>query len=276
MQVNNFYVYEHIRPDANRVFYVGKGSGYRAGITQHRNQYWKNIVAKAGGFKVRKIVENVDEELAFLAEEERIDQLKRLGYKLANLTSGGEGVANPSEETRKKLSFSRIGEKNPRFNVNSIRQKRLRGELNVPKEIMSANMKANHWSKTGVYKPLKGLKKSEQTKQNMKEAHKLRALKECSHCGYIGKPVTIHRWHLDKCKKANKMEKNEKTPIVVDEVTYYFEDMTQEQQNLVNHIEDLARKINSSQFNLDQLRIGQQAFVNLLKEALTKPTETVQ
>jgi hypothetical protein len=69
---------------------------------------------------------------------------------------------------------------------------------------------------------------------------------------------------------------NKKTPIKVDDVSYYFEDMTQEQQNLVNHIEDLARKINSSQFNLDQLKVGQQAFVNLLKESLTKPTETVQ
>lgn len=271
-----FYVYEHIRPDTNRVFYVGKGSGYRAVTTQHRNLYWKRIVKKAGGFTVKKIVENVNEELAFLAEQERIDQLKRLGYKLANLTDGGEGVANPSYETRQKLSASRKGEKNPRFNVNSIRQKRLRGELAVPKEILIANLKANHWSKTGVYQPPKGVAKSEQAKQNMKKAHKLRALKECSHCGYIGKPVTIYRWHLENCKKANKMEKNEKTPIVVDEVTYYFEDMTQEQQNLVNHIEDLARKINSSQFNLDQLRIGQQAFVNLLKEALTKEPETVQ
>jgi hypothetical protein len=69
---------------------------------------------------------------------------------------------------------------------------------------------------------------------------------------------------------------NKKTPIKVDEVEYMYEDMTQEQQSLVNHIEDLSRKINSSQFNLDQLRVGQQAFVNLLKEALTKPIETAQ
>ena len=69
---------------------------------------------------------------------------------------------------------------------------------------------------------------------------------------------------------------NKKTPIKVDEVEYMYEDMTQEQQSLVNHIEDLSRKINSSQFNLDQLRVGQQAFVNLLKESLNKETETVQ
>ena len=69
---------------------------------------------------------------------------------------------------------------------------------------------------------------------------------------------------------------NKKTPIKVDEVEYMYEDMTQEQQSLVNHIEDLSRKINSSQFNLDQLRVGQQAFVNLLKEALTKKPDIVQ
>jgi hypothetical protein len=162
-----FYVYEHIRPDTGMVFYVGKGSGWRSGITQHRNTYWKNVVAKAGGFKSRKIVENVDEELAFLAEQERIDQLKRLGIKLTNLTEGGEGSSNPSEEVRLKMSKSKSGDKNPRFNVNSTRQKRIRGELKVPKEVMSANMRANHWSKTRKYNPT-GLKRSEKSKINMR------------------------------------------------------------------------------------------------------------
>ena len=72
------------------------------------------------------------------------------------------------------------------------------------------------------------------------------------------------------------MGNEKKTPIKVDDVEYFYEDMTQEQQNLVNHIEDLARKINSSQFNLDQLKVGQQAFIQLLKESLEKKPETVQ
>jgi hypothetical protein len=196
-----FYVYEHTRNDTGLVFYVGKGSGWRSGTTQHRNQYWKNVVAKANGFNVCKIVKNVDEELAFLAEQERIDQLKRLGIKLTNLTEGGEGSSNPSKEVRLKMSKSKSGEKNPRFNVNSIRQKRLRGELKIPKEVMSAKMKANHWSKKGTYSPPKGIKMSEEAKQKMKEAHKIMPLKECSHCGYVGKPVTLNRWHFDNCKK---------------------------------------------------------------------------
>ena len=72
------------------------------------------------------------------------------------------------------------------------------------------------------------------------------------------------------------MGNEKKTPIKVDEVEYFYEDMTKEQQNLVNHIEDLARKINSSQFNLDQLKVGQQAFIQLLKESLAKEPETAQ
>lgn len=63
------------------------------------------------------------------------------------------------------------------------------------------------------------------------------------------------------------MEKK-KTPITIDDKEYFFEDLTQEQQTIVNHISDLTRKIQSSEFNLQQLNFGKQAFVNALKEAL--------
>ena len=61
---------------------------------------------------------------------------------------------------------------------------------------------------------------------------------------------------------------NKKTPITIDNVEYQFEDLTQEQQALFNHCVDLDRKINSSQFNLDQLNVGKNAFITLLKQSL--------
>ena len=70
------------------------------------------------------------------------------------------------------------------------------------------------------------------------------------------------------------MGKNEKTPLTIDGVEYQYEDLTQEQQVLVNHCLDLDRKISSSQFNLDQLMFGKQAFMNRLKEALNEQTAT--
>lgn len=111
MQSNNFYIYEHIRPDTGMVFYVGKGCGKRLNCGKHggsnRNKHWKAVVAKAGGFEAIKLVENLDEELAFLIEEERIDQLKRLGIKLTNQTLGGGGGIKGhrhTEETKQKIS----------------------------------------------------------------------------------------------------------------------------------------------------------------------------
>jgi hypothetical protein len=72
------------------------------------------------------------------------------------------------------------------------------------------------------------------------------------------------------------MGQDKKTPITVNDVEYFYEDMTQEQQMLVNHITDLDRKIGSSQFNLDQLAVGKQAFVQLLNEKLTAPVEKAE
>jgi hypothetical protein len=61
------------------------------------------------------------------------------------------------------------------------------------------------------------------------------------------------------------MGTDKKTPIVIDDVEYMFEDMTDEQQMMVNHIADLDRKIQSTQFNLDQLNVGKDAFIKMLK-----------
>jgi hypothetical protein len=71
------------------------------------------------------------------------------------------------------------------------------------------------------------------------------------------------------------MGEKKTTPITIDNKEYTLEDMTQEQRLLVDHCLDLDRKIASTQFNLDQLRVGKEAFLKMLKEALDKE-ETVQ
>lgn len=69
------------------------------------------------------------------------------------------------------------------------------------------------------------------------------------------------------------MGKNEKTPIVLDGIEYFYEDMTSAQQVIVNHLHDLDRKIQTAQFNLDQLTVGKHAFVQMLKEEFSKTAE---
>tara|TARA_B110000483_G_C17881295_1_gene421801 strand:+ start:258 stop:473 length:216 start_codon:yes stop_codon:yes gene_type:complete len=69
------------------------------------------------------------------------------------------------------------------------------------------------------------------------------------------------------------MGKKQTTPIVVNDVEYTFEDMTDQQQAMVNHCNDLDRKIKSTQFNLDQLSVGKDAFVKMLVEDLESESE---
>ena len=66
------------------------------------------------------------------------------------------------------------------------------------------------------------------------------------------------------------MENIKKNQVTIDDVEYAFEDMKPEQQTMVNHLIDLDRKIGSSQFNLDQLTVGKQAFLTMLRESLAK------
>ncbi len=69
------------------------------------------------------------------------------------------------------------------------------------------------------------------------------------------------------------MGEKKTNPVTIDGVEYIFEDMTAEQQTLLNHVVDLERKLNSAKFNVDQLQVGRDAFFGLLKTSLEKSTE---
>lgn len=62
--------------------------------------------------------------------------------------------------------------------------------------------------------------------------------------------------------------------ITINDKEYTEDQLTNEQKVMINHISDLDRKINSTQFNLDQLNVGRKAFVDMLTESLnTEETE---
>jgi len=71
------------------------------------------------------------------------------------------------------------------------------------------------------------------------------------------------------------MGNEKKTPVTIDGVEYQFEDMTPEQQTLLNHVADLDRKLNSAKFNVDQLQVGRDAFFAMLKTALENKVSDV-
>jgi len=64
----------------------------------------------------------------------------------------------------------------------------------------------------------------------------------------------------------------EKKPnvITINDVDYTEDQLTDEQKMLINHVADLDRKIGSTRFNLDQLQVGRDAFVNMLTASLAQ------
>ena len=64
-----------------------------------------------------------------------------------------------------------------------------------------------------------------------------------------------------------------KTQITIDGTEFLFEDMTQQQQMLLNHVADLDRKLDSARFSVDQLQVGRDAFFTMLKTTLEAKTE---
>ena len=72
------------------------------------------------------------------------------------------------------------------------------------------------------------------------------------------------------------MGKNEKTPITINDKEYFVEDLTDDQKTMVNHLADLNRKLASSAFNMDQLRVGRDAFVNMLAASVDSEVEEAE
>lgn len=102
-------VYVHSKKNTNEVFYVGIGkTENRAYSKLNRNIHWKRIVEKYD-YDVEIVHTNLDWSTACEIEKSLINQYGR--DNLSNMTDGGEGLSNPSNELRDRMSKAQIGKK---------------------------------------------------------------------------------------------------------------------------------------------------------------------
>lgn len=141
-----FYVYMFLRSKDSvngkkySPYYVGKGCGKRA-----FEKYGRTVPAPSDNSYIAFVEEGLTESEAFSLETYCIQTYGRVDLGngiLRNRTDGGEGTSGAvvSEETRRKLSESRSGEKH------------------------------YLWGKRGELSPLWGKSRSEETKRKMSEA----------------------------------------------------------------------------------------------------------
>jgi len=170
-----FYVYTYSYPNGVP-FYVGKGTGKRI-----KNHLWDaKANRKLNSFTVRvikkllredkepiveKIIDNIDEEFAFLIEEEFIRKYGRRNTNtgiLTNNTDGGEGTSNA------------------------------KGIKRTPEQIEKMRI------------ALTGHKQSEETKRkrSLKAKGYVHKKVQCPKCGTIGGETGMKRHHFDNCTGA--------------------------------------------------------------------------
>lgn len=180
------YVYFHINPLKNEVFYIGKGTHIKGRSPRYsskygRNQHWERTVKKYG-FIVDVVHDNLTEAEAFELETFYINFYGRrdLGLgKLVNMTDGGEGTNVWSAESRKKASESKkqaIASGELKINV------RLKDGAKRSKEEcakVSATLKAKYASGEIIHpKGTLGFKHSEESRKKMSDSQKGRVVSQ--------------------------------------------------------------------------------------------------
>jgi hypothetical protein len=71
------------------------------------------------------------------------------------------------------------------------------------------------------------------------------------------------------------MAEKQTKSITINDKEYTEDQLNDQQKVMVNHVLDLDRKISSTQFNLDQLQVGKQAFIEMLAKTLEEPPEDI-
>jgi len=167
--MNSYYIYFHINPLKNEIFYVGKGKGKRAYSHTGRSLYWRNITKKYG-YIVDITEDGLTEQEAFDREVFYINKIGRkdLGLgSLVNMTDGGDGPSGVirSQETIEKTKESRKG-----YKTSDETKKKMSKSQTGRKQSDEAKKK--------VSDARKGKTLSEEHKRKLSESHKGKTLSE--------------------------------------------------------------------------------------------------
>lgn len=193
------FIYALCEPGTTTVRYIGKSNDpakrlkthlQKSGSLKRGNKLGKWLLKV--GVPTLVILREVLVEDWEIAEERYIRIARGCGMDLVNSTDGGEGVHNPSAESRERSRVSKLGEKNPYFGglppatlaaatkANTGRIKSLEECENISRGLKGKPKSAAHitnisgenhhmFGRTGINNPNFGSKRSEETKNNMRK-----------------------------------------------------------------------------------------------------------
>lgn len=172
-----WFVYVDYTSDG-RPYYVGKGKTKRV-QNPKRNIVHERITQKHGCQRKIELITSI-EQLAFDYEIELIAEYKTqcgvIGHWGANLTSGGEGVSNPSPHVRQQMSEKRCARTVQTKHSSATRERIRAGIIKAHEEKRCGMHGRKHSSETieKMRKAASGRRLSETAKQKVGAATRLR------------------------------------------------------------------------------------------------------
>jgi hypothetical protein len=204
-------VYLHKTLDTDVIFYVGIGKTKKRAFSKStRNALWSNIVSKHE-YIVEVLYEDISWEEACIHEKRLIKEFGRRDIGtgcLANMTDGGDGAANLSAESRKKISVTSTGrvkslECRSKLSAKTCGENSImygkKGPLH-PKFGKKYIFSDEHKQKLSDVR--RGRKYTEKHKQAMQVPKGPQEIKICPYCNKTGGNA-MTRWHFDNCKNKN-------------------------------------------------------------------------
>ena len=71
-------------------------------------------------------------------------------------------------------------------------------------------------------------------------------------------------------------KEKEKPMLNFDGKEYVIEEMSDESKQILNHINDMQNKLNTNAFMKEQLEVGKESFISMLRESLKEPEEEAE
>lgn len=116
------FIYALKEPETGEIRYVGKSDNPKKRLACHLRcrercyrTNWIKTIAERGLSPLLEIIDEVPVTEWQAWEVAYIEFFRDEGCLLVNGTAGGDGLNNPTEETREKIRAANSGEKNPHF-----------------------------------------------------------------------------------------------------------------------------------------------------------------
>jgi len=217
--MSEFYVYAYLRTDGSP-YYIGKGKKRRA----YSN--WRKIPRPKDESRIQILEYFTDESKAFAKEKELIAQYGRRDQGtgiLRNLSDGGEGGANPSEETRRKMRESKLGKKPMLGKKHSeeakekLRQAKLgkKHSEETKEKLRQAHTNPSEETRRRLRESHLGKKLSEETKRkiSISNTNPSEETREKIRKSRLGKKPYLGKKHSEETKKKMSISQRNRSPV---------------------------------------------------------------